>query len=94
MAFLKANFAPAGANSTRGRTPGLFTYKTADSAATVDTSGYFNEVSQMLEVGDIIYRVTPLSGTPTAVGQHVVMSNASGVVDVSDTTALTLTDTD
>lgn len=94
MAFNRTNFAPIGGQSTRGKAPQLFSYTTEDAAAAVDTSGYFNDVSGMLEVGDMIHRVTTSSGTPSAAGIHVVMSNASGVVDVSDATAIAVTDTD
>lgn len=94
MAFLRANLTPIGGQSTKGVAPQMWSYKTGDASATLDTSGYFNEVSTLLFVGDLILVVVPISGTPTSAGWHMVMSNASNVVDVSDITALTLTDTD
>lgn len=97
MAFIRSNFAPIGGQSSRGRAPQIFSYATADAAAAVDTSGYFNAVADLLNVGDVILRTTFTDGTFTAVstaGMHVVSSNAAGVVDVNDTLALTVTDTD
>ena len=79
--------------------PNIWLYKTADAAATVDTAGYF-PVGYGLKVGDIIYRVTvddvalDNAAAVSTAGWHVVLSVSSTAVDVSDTTALTLTDTD
>lgn len=71
----------------------LWHYTTTDTAATVDTAGYFNLASDMLRVGDMIMANVDTDGTPLH-GQFVVLSNASGVVDVGDMTALGGTDTD
>lgn len=83
---------------------GLYVYidKDNDGAATVDTSGYMNAAFEQLKVGDVILRISASAfnatlGTITTVGTsgwHVVVSNSGGVVDLSDTLALTLTDTD
>lgn len=85
MAFSKTNFSPLGSNAKRGLAPQHFTYRTADSLATVDTSGYFNDVTYMLEVGDvIIVEVVDSVTTPTSVTDYahlIVASNASQVVD-------------
>ena len=95
MAFDAAGLNAAGAQSKAGNAPQLWTYTTTDSAATVDTSGYFNSIASILKVGDIIFRVTTSSGSVSTAGMHVVMSvSAAGVVDVADTTALTVTNTD
>ena len=69
----------------------IHTYSSADAIATVNTSGYFNDLSDILNVRDIIL-VTD-TATPTA---HwcIVLSNASGVVDVSDGTVIAETDSD
>jgi hypothetical protein len=73
----------------------MWSYTTDEAAADVDTSGYFNSVASLLRVGDLIYRVTLSSGSVSTAGWHVVMSiSAAGVVNVSDTTALTVTNTD
>ena len=99
MAFAKANFQPLGGNAKRGAAPQHWTYATLDTAATLDTSGYFNDMSLLLEPGDVIHRVTwstaiGTGGTVANYGTHLVLTNAAGVVDVSDETNLTETDTD
>jgi hypothetical protein len=95
MAFSSTAFQPIGGQSKAGNAPQVWSYTTTDSAATVDTSGYFNTVASLVKVGDIIWRVTTSSGSVSTAGQHVVMSvSAAGVVDVSDTSALTVTNTD
>ena len=95
MAFAQAGFNPIGGQSKAGAAPQMWSYTTTDAAATVDTSGYFNSVASLLRVGDIIYRVTTSSGSVSTAGWHVVMSiSAAGVVDTSDTTAATVTNTD
>lgn len=99
MAFIQANFSPIGGNAGRGSSPQRFSYKTADTHATVDTSGYFNSVSSLVEPGDIIdvVVVAALGASPEVVstyGSHIVLTNASGVVDVSNVTAGVVTNTD
>jgi outer membrane protein assembly factor BamB len=61
----------------------LWHYKTDDTAAVVDTAGYFNVAAGMLRLGDFIFGNFDLDGTPSH-GLMVVLSNAGGVVDVSD----------
>lgn len=95
MAFDSTGLNAAGGQSKAGNAPQMWTYTTTDSAATVDTSGYFNSVSSLLKVGDLIWRVTTSSGAVSTAGWHVVMSiSAAGVVDTSDATAATVTNTD
>lgn len=88
MAFSKTNFSPIGSNSKRGIAPQHFSYKTTDSLATMDTSGYFNTVSSLLEVGDTIdVQVVDSVSATTAVtdtGSLVIVSNSAGVVDTYD----------
>lgn len=81
------------AASKRGNAPGIYAYKTTDAIADVNTSGYFNSLSSMLEVGDLIYCVTSTGSTAVATLIYV-LSNASGVVDVNDGTTLANTDGD
>jgi hypothetical protein len=57
----------------------------------VNTSGYFNDLSDVLNVRDVILVVDTATPTTSFVS---VLSNASGVVDVSDGLAVTETDTD
>ena len=55
-------FSITGLNSVspnkRGNAPSIYAYKTTDSIADVNTSGYFNSLADTLEVGDLIYCVT------------------------------------
>lgn len=91
MAFDRDGWNPIGGQSKKGQAPQLYTYTTTDAVATVDASGYFNNVSDEVAVGDVIISVTSTGGT-LASSIHTVVSNASGVVDISDGTAITQTD--
>jgi len=90
MAYSKDGLCTVAA-SKRGNAPSMYTYTSADAIATVNTSGYFNDLSDTLAVGDIIF--VHDSATPT-MSIVVVLSNASGVVDVSDGTAVSVADAD
>ena len=74
-----------------GNAPRLWMYSTADAIATVNTSGYFNSASDLLQVRDVIIVCDTNAPTTHFVN---VLSNASGVVDVSDGTVIVETDTD
>jgi hypothetical protein len=91
MAFNRENFGPIGNTSKAGTAPVMWGYKSADAIATVNTSGYFDSVSDVVTVGDMIYCFD--TATPTA-SLVIVLSNASGVVDVSDGQAITVADAD
>lgn len=83
----------------RGQATTRWSYWTLDPAATVDTAGYFNGAANLLQVGDIIDRVTwttaiGAGGTISTYGAHIVNSISGGVVDIADATAGTVTDTD
>lgn len=65
----------------------LWHYTTTDAAATADTIGYFNPAADMLRVGDMILANLNTGGSPTA-GIFLVRTNASGVVDVANLTAV------
>jgi hypothetical protein len=78
----------------------VFTYKTADTLATVDGSGYFNGASDLLKVGDMIMAYTT---TGPAAGIAFVQANTrdltatppvSGVVDTTNFTAIGAIDSD
>ena len=73
--------------------PTIWTYTTTDSAATLNTEGYFNDASADLTAGDLIYATTS-TGTTTVAALYYVLTNAAGVVDVNDGTVLANTDTD
>ena len=92
MAYDSAGFATYSA-AKRGNAPSLYGYKTTDTIADVNTSGYFNTLTNTLEVGDVIHCVTSTSSTAVVTLVYVV-SNASGVVDVTDGTTLSSTDSD
>ena len=93
MAFARAGWNPIGGQSKKGTAPQLFTYTTTDTVATVNTAAYFNDVSEDVSVGDVIISVTSTGGT-LASSIHTVVSNSSGVVDVSDGTTIAQTDSD
>jgi hypothetical protein len=91
MAYTKDNLQPIGGQSKAGNAPQMWSYTApdADAIAAIIASGYFNGASTVLKVGDLIYVWD--SSVPTA-SLTIVNSNASGVVDVTDVTALTVTD--
>lgn len=91
MAYSSTGLNAAGGQSKAGNAPQIWTYTSADAIATVNTSGYFDGASSLLKVGDIIFVYD--SATPT-MSIVFVLSNASGVVDVSDGLTVTATDTD
>ena len=91
MAYAEIGLQPIGGQSKAGNAPQMWSYKSADTIATVNSEGYFNDASDVLKVGDLIYVYD--SNTPTA-NLVVVLSNASGVVDVSDGQAITVADAD
>jgi len=90
MALILEDFKPGDCS---GNAPAIHTYTTADTIATVNTAAYFNNVSALVSVGDLIYCWTSSGGTPVAVLTQV-LSNAAGVVDVADGTVLAATDSD
>ena len=90
MAFSKTGWATIGA-SKGGNAPSVYSYKTADTQATVNTAGYFNDLATILSVGDVIYVYD--TTTPSLVMTYV-NSNSGGVVDIADGTTVSATDTD
>ena len=101
MAFIRANFGAIGGQSKAGLggAPAMYSYKTDDSAATVDSADYFLALKDVLKVGDIIYRVTVTNlgasnEATSTYGPHLVNAVSSTSVDVSDATTGTVTDTD
>ena len=92
MAYSSTGFSTIAA-SKAGNAPAMYAYKTTDAIADVNTAGYFNELSSILSVGDLIYCVTS-TGTTAVATLVYVLSNASGVVDVTDGTTLANTDGD
>lgn len=83
MAFDKTNIVPLNP-SARDAGFGVWAYKTTDASTDIGDSGYFNDISTKLEVGDLIIATILTSGVPTSVRMFSVVSNANGVVDCSD----------
>ena len=80
---------------------GFYRYDTMDAHATVDGATYFNNADDDLnfEIGDIIYVVVwgtaVRTGTIATYGTHIVNAvSAAGVVDTSNVTTGTVTDSD
>jgi len=92
MAFSSTGFATIGA-SKAGNAPSLYAYSTTDAIGDINTSGYFNDLSDNLSVGDVILVRSSTGGTQ-ALTLVYVASNASGVVDVTDGLTITATDSD
>lgn len=91
MAYAATGLNPIGGQSKKGSNSAMWSYTSADAIATVNTAGYFNDASQLLAVGDVVFVYD--SNTPT-LSIVMVKSNASGVVDVSDGTTVAMTDSD
>jgi hypothetical protein len=91
MAFNKDGFATIAA-SKAGNAPSIYSYKTADTQATVNTVSYFDSIASLLKVGDIIFVYD--STTPSLVLTYVNAVSAAGVVDIADGTTVSATDTD
>ena len=91
MAYSANGLNLIGGGGKAGAAPQVWTYTSADAIATVNTAASFNNASELLKVRDIMFIVD--SNTPTL---HIVsvLSNASGVVDISDGTAVAETDSD
>lgn len=101
MAFKRANFAPIGGQATRGigGAPQVFSYKSDDAVATIRVAGYFNEVRNLLNIGDHIHItvVTNLDASNEALSAaHIVVvkDKSASAVDVTDGTAISVTDSD
>lgn len=93
MAYAAAGLQPIGGQSKAGNAPQLWSYTSADAKTAIDAAGYFNDASDLLNIGDLIYVHASTGGTRTY-SLHPVVSNASGVVDVGDGTAISATDSD
>lgn len=87
MAYAASGLARIGGDSNGS----LWMYSTADTIATVNTSGYFNSAAGMLAVRDLIIVCDTNAPTTNFVN---VLSNTGTVVDVSNGTAVVETDGD
>lgn len=74
---------------------GLWHYTTTDSAADIDTAGYFNEMSGKtgFGLGTVIFVNADTDGTP-AYGILTVISDDGSTVDTADMLATAAVDTD
>lgn len=100
MAFAKTGFntlspGKAGIN--------LFVYKTSDAEATVEASGYFNDVATTLTTGDFIiasmsasdklYKVTVTSGVVTTAEVRTFKAPDTAIASLTDSSGGTANDT-
>lgn len=85
--------------SPNSNSPTLWTYKSSDALTAIDAVGYFNAAAGKLKVGDWIF----VSGASATTGILVVNANSrdltanppvSGVVDVTNATAVGTIDSD
>jgi hypothetical protein len=93
MAFSSTGFNAIGGQSKAGNAPAIYTYTSTDAQSVIRVSGYFNTIASILKVGDIVFCYSATGGTPVMSTAYVV-SNASGVVDITDGVTVTATDTD
>lgn len=93
MAFSATGFNAIGGQSKSGNAPSIWTYSSTDAQSVIRASGYFNSVSSVLKVGDIIFCYSATGGTPV-MSTAYVNSNSGGVVDITDGVTVTATDTD
>ena len=87
MAFDKTGLQPIGGQSKAGNAPQMWSYTSTDAKTAIDAEGYFNDVSEDVAVGDMIMARGNTGGTATLT-MHIVVSNASGVVDVGNGTVI------
>ena len=87
MAFARSGWGTLGGQAFAGTLPALYVYTSTDAHADFDASGYFDDLSDTLVVGDMIIVHGATGGTRT-ITMHVVVSNASGVVDISNGTVI------
>ena len=77
MAFTKKNF---GGNVGAGSdTAKLFMYKTADTKAATIASGYFNDLADIVKVGDVIIATTDTGTTAKPYIIYVLTNNGTVV---------------
>ena len=53
--MIQSGLQPIGGQSKAGNAPQMWSYKSADAIADINTSGYFNDASDVLKVGDLIH---------------------------------------
>jgi len=93
MAFSATGFNTVGGQSKSGNAPAIYSYASTDAQTVIRVSGYFNAVSSVLKVGDIVFCYSATGGTPV-MSTAYVNSNTGSVVDITDGVTVTATDTD
>jgi len=93
----------AGKGNVANRAPRIWSYATRDSITTVRGNSYFDgsTFSKEARKGDLFYVVrhavadfeTDATGDPDGAQLMVVMANNNGVIDLSDGTAVSVTNT-
>ena len=91
MAYVKTDLQAIGGQP--GNSPTHWSYTSADTIATINTVGYFNDASLVLEVNELMFIASSTGGTPVST-INIVNANAAGVVDITDGLVITATDTD
>lgn len=74
--------------SKSGNAPSIYAYSSAEAKATVTGSGYFDTISDILNIGDLVIIYDTATPTMTL---SVVMTNTGGVVNLSNGTAVDVT---
>lgn len=76
--------------------PAVWTYRTTDALTAVDAAGYFDDgtttntgVRNLMSVGDMIILHCTADTIPTF-GLAFVNSNASGIIDITNATAISI----
>lgn len=85
MAFSATEFLPL-SSMANSNAPRHWTYTTTDTKATVVASGYFNNVSDTVQVGDLIWSVDASGGTQTFTLVFVDGITGAGVVTTLSST--------
>ena len=101
MALDTENLSLVGGGSKAGNAPQMWSYKSTDTPAVIDSAGYFDNgtttntgMRDLMKVGDLLY-VHGTSGGTAVFGLHIVTQvTAAGIIDVTDATALGGSDTD
>ena len=97
MAFRAQSFVAAAANQGKSDAPRIHTYKSEDAHGDIDASGYFDDVADLLVIGDLIYHceVSNIGASNEAVVDAqffcVVTITSAGVVHFSAETAVVIT---
>lgn len=86
MAFDKTKFGRLSADANSD-IPTIWGYSTPDDEAAVEAAGYFNDVSDHVNVGDRILLHLDTDGSDTS-EETWVTANANGVVTIQGLTAL------